>query len=211
MAYKRLKVPENFDPLAISIPDAPLEVLKRPKRRPQRARNSNMNGTLASICAMLRGGKSTLLNLVRITAENGNSDAANFLARYDAQSEKAKLRISIEDLTVECGFHWSKLVGWAFEAAASTGQHLAAMKASLALPEVVDASIKFAMKKDGHRDRDFLYQHTGFTPSPSGASISIVNSASAAAQAKNVTETAFVPFERDVIDAEAEAIEVRES
>ncbi len=213
---RRLPVtPADFDPLMVGKPLPRREIVKRerpteaievkPKRKVGSGRRSaNMNGTLASVCAMLRGGKATLLNLIRITASSGNTDAANFLAHYDALQEKAKLRISFEDLCTECGFPWPRLVGWAFEAAASTGQHLAAMKASLALPEVVDASIKFAMKKDGHRDRDFLYQHTGFTPTPTGASISIVNQASANAQAKNGNETSFVPFEQDVIDVDSE-------
>jgi len=148
---------------------------------------------------MLRGGRKTFLNLVRSTAQT-DLDAARFISKYDALNSFSKQNVSLEDLCTEADIKWPQLVGWAFQAAATTGQHLAAMKAALALPDVVDKSIKFAKQKDGHRDRDFLYQHTGFTPVADGTKISIVNQVAANAQAKNEGGAAFVPFEQDVID-----------
>lgn len=164
-----------------------------------------MDGSFPSVCALLGAGASgakTLLNLVRATAPT-SPDAASFLALLDAKTQHLRNALSpqvLEDLCTEFSVPWPKLVGWAFEAAAATGQHLAAMKAALALPEVVDKTIKFAKRKDGYRDRDFLFRSTGFVPTPGG--IAIINQIAANAQARNIDAggEAFVPFERDVID-----------
>src|SRR5262249_37802197 len=79
-----------------------------------------------------------------------------------------------------------------------------AMKAALALPDVVDKTIKFAKQKGGKADREHLYRATGFLPTPSGG-ISIINQVAANAQARNAgmgdgSGGMFVPFEKDVID-----------
>lgn len=165
-------------------------------------RNAGMDGTLKSIINMLRGGQLALIGLVR-TAAQTNTEAATFISKYDNLTHRVKnsSATKLEDICTEMEIGWPRMVSWAMEAAMTTGQHLAAMKAALALPEVVEKSIKFAKQKDGYRDRDFLYRHSGFVPTPAGSSISIVNQIAANAQAKNEGGAAFVPFEQDVIDA----------
>lgn len=192
-----------FDPMNIVPLGDPKPLAARPqasitKRDKRSAGRGKLNGTLTSICQMLRGGQTTLLHLVRITAAT-ELKAAELIAAYDALTSTAKAHVNLEDLCTQCEIQWPKLVGWAFEAAATTGQHLAAMKAALALPEVVDRSIKEALTKKGYRDREFLYSHSRFIPVPGGSTISVVNQVAANARASNDTK-AFVPFESDVMD-----------
>lgn len=205
----------TFDPIHIVAPDSPAPKRRgrKPpdptaiaKRRPHVGNPKELDGSLASVCSLLGNrsqGIATLINLVRACGRT-NPDAATFATLYDNKSaylRKLTTPAMLEDLCTEAGIPWPRLVGWAFEAAASTGQHLAAMKAALALPSVVDKTIKFAKQKDGYRDRDFLYRSTGFLPSPSGG-ISIINNLAANAQARNIAVDGemFTPFERDIVE-----------
>jgi hypothetical protein len=143
-----------------------------------------------------------LVNLIRACA-SVNKEAASFVDLYDSKTSHFRSALTpsaLEDLATEADLPWPRLVAWAYESAISTGQHLASMKAALALPSVVDQTIKFAKRRDGHRDRDFLYRSTGFIPTPGG--VSIVNQVAASAQARNISlgEDMFTPFERDIAE-----------
>lgn len=162
---------------------------------------AQINPTLELVCKSLPGGRRGLLELLR-TASATQPDAARFLDKWFSFRGKPNVsRVSWDDICVECGFEWTKLVTMALEAALTTNHHLAAMKAAVALPEVVDKMVKFAKRKDGVKDREMLFRHSNFLPVPAGTTVSIVNQVAARAQASNSPET-LVPFEKDVIDAE---------
>jgi len=184
--------------------DTPAPLTRASKSKPDR--RQVFRGTLQSFANNLRGGVSTLVDLVRVAAET-NLDAATFIARWDSHKDKIKrnnVGQVVEDTCRELQMDWTRLVGFAAEAAAKTGQHLAAINAALALPEVVERSIKFAKERKGVADRKFLFEHSRFVPIPAGSQVSIINQVAANAMSNNESSGAFVPFEADILEATPE-------
>ena len=203
----------TFDPISMTStstrrrraaprPPAAASLARTPPRAPKLS-GAPIRGSIQSFARYLPGGMTTLISLVRMASET-DPEAATFISKWDSQPVVARRNRTgqlIEGLCEELGMNWTRLLGWAAESAARTGQHFAAIKAALSLPEVVEKSIKFAKERKGIADRRMLFEHSRFIPVPAGAQVSILNQVAANAQSKNDSAGAFVPFESDIIEA----------
>lgn len=159
-------------------------------------------GSLTLATRYMKGGKKSVIGYIQLAAAEGDKDALTWIHVWNDLGEYERRTITLDDICAASGIKPSvilkAIVGVAFEANCDVANLVAASTH----PDVVAASAKHALKKDGIEDRKLLLQHHGFVPTPKGTTINVGVSASANAQAASaVSADQSVPD--FLVDAEA--------
>lgn len=110
-----------------------------------------------------------------------NESYRNLLQAHGMASPTDRRALWPEDYLAHCEIEPAVFLGDLTRVAHQVGGARAATLASIALPKVVQASVKAARSvKSGAKDREMLFKITGALPTPKGASI-IVNTHGASA------------------------------
>jgi hypothetical protein len=141
-------------------------------------------GTLGYALHKIPGGRKTFIEYARIAAEE-NEDVACFMEVWDALSLHEQIRIPLDQVCIEsCSITPGELLGAVTAAAFDWGANISNLLAATYLPEVIDASAKYAKRKDGIKDRIAMMQHSGFVPMPrNSVNVNLKNYIAAKAEA----------------------------
>jgi len=156
------------------------------------------DGTINSICAMLPGGRQTLMKLARVTAER-DLDIARLITKWDELPETTQRRCKLELLCQDVGIEWPQLVAAATEAAIKGNNMVSPMLAAIEQPAIIAKMAKFAQRPKHVKDREMILQHTGFLPRPAGATVQILQNIATVEAAEG---SVLVPFEKSIIDSD---------
>jgi hypothetical protein len=142
-------------------------------------------GTLGYALHKIPGGRKTFIEYARLAADS-NEQVSCFVSCWDSLSQREQVSIPLDQVCIESGaITPSELLGEVVKSAFQFGQDVSSLMAATCLPDVVDASIKFAKRESGIKDRIALMQHANFVPIPQKSGIpSIINKVYAVAQAK---------------------------
>lgn len=156
-------------------------------------------GSLTLATRHMKRGRGGVLGYIQLAASEGNVEAKTWMLCWSELSPYEQRTITLDDICAACGVSAVKLlkaiVGVAYEA----NIDVANLVAAATHPEVVAASAKHAMKKDGIEDRKLLFQHHNFIPVPKGTTINVHASASAQAASSASNDQSVPDF---LVDAE---------
>ena len=138
----------------------------------------------------LNGGRDHFIELVQFAALEGSEDARVFLEVLGSLLPSERTRANYDEVCCAAGIRPSKLVGAVTSAAMEHGADVGNMVYAASHPKVVAAGIAAALKTDGTRDREMLFQHQGFIPIPKSTTISVHASANAQAAAASQSQAA---------------------
>jgi hypothetical protein len=160
-------------------------------------------GGLAYAARYLPGGKNGLMELARGC---GDDKVQSVVKAWDTLTSGGRRRTKLEDLCVKECLSPGEMLARVAQDAHDTGLDVSKLIRGVAHPRVLQASIKQALKAEGHRDREMLFKSSGFLPTPTGPTFN--NNVSAKAQAAAVTEPVkgLPSFEQDIMTS---AITVR--
>lgn len=131
----------------------------------------------------LNGGRDHFIELVQLAALEDDPDAIKFLSVLATLSPYERKMCNFDEVCVAAGVRPSKLVGAVTSCAMEHGADVGNLVYAASHPKVVAAGIAAALKPEGQRDREMLFQHAGFIPIPKSTTVNVNASASAAAQA----------------------------
>lgn len=125
-----------------------------------------------------------------------------FVHKYDSLSVTDRRRMTLDDICeaveVNPGDVLKAVVGIAYE----VNTDVSNLVASVMHPKVVKASVKYALKEGGHRDREMLHTHANFIPQK-GTQINLSANANAAAATQTTVQgdsSGLPSFEESAID-----------
>jgi hypothetical protein len=158
-------------------------------------------GSLTYAISLIPGGKATFIEYARLSPDPKIKEAVH---RWDTLSLNQKKRMTVDMLCAAVEIPpvdmLKEVTGIAYQYNIDLSNFIAAVHQ----PQVVDRTIKSALRKDGVDDRRMMHQHSGFIPSPRGPQVTISNnvSAQAAAAAKNTVQgddSGLPDFELDAV------------
>lgn len=166
---------------------------------------ANGHAPVALLVRHLKGGKARFMEFAAYVPQ---IEPALAPVVEDYNSLKASLQkvVSIDALCRLHGVDPVHFIGVVAEAAIKFRDNASVTLIAISIPEVVERSIKEAMKPGGDKDRKMLFQHAGIIPVPAGQTINVGASASANAGAKaEVVEPerrGLPSFERTMIETD---------
>jgi len=131
---------------------------------------------IALLTSQLRGGKATFMEFARL-AVHIEPALACIVESYDSLNPVLRRAVSIDELCVKHGFDPYRCVTVAGEAAMKFRNNSAILMIALSMPEVINRTIKQALKPEGTAERKFLLQHASIIPTPHGPTINVSSQA----------------------------------
>jgi hypothetical protein len=158
---------------AKQLPPPPIHVAKGKQRKLGLASRSPLSVAFRHIKPDWR----RYIQYVDLAARKGDIAMARFRDCYESLDRFDKVNVWPEQLCVMANITPGELVGtvcrhiWESKAAESS------MVSSIAHPELLLDTIKFARSEENYRDRELFFRLTGSLPDRKGASINIFNAA----------------------------------
>jgi hypothetical protein len=133
-------------------------------------------------------------------------ELACLIEDWDKLTPAGKVSTRIEDICRARqidAMHFFSVVN---EAAMKFRDNASLMIASINMPGLVQKSVEYGMEREGFKDRQAIFQHSGFVPTPQGTRINILNqnSAKAAAQAEATVDRGLPSFEASITELDEE-------
>lgn len=164
--------------------------------------------SLSIATRFLNGGRDHFIELVQMAGLEGHEDAVKFLSVLAALLPGERLRANYDEVCAAAGVRPSRLVGAVTAIAMEYGADVGNLVYAASHPKVVAAGVAAALKPEGTKDREMLFQHQGFIPVPRSAQITVNASANAQAQAAAASQSTGVPSFADDIRAVGDASRV---
>lgn len=149
---------------------------------------------LSVMTRYIDGGRARFIEFVQLAMLNGNEPCSRWLLVFADLTPAERAQVSYDDVCEASGTRPAEIVGAITSAAVQFGMDVGNFVAAATHPQVVNAAVKYAKRSGGGRDREMLFQHSGFIPVPKNAIPStVVNvnaSATASAQAAAQAQSA---------------------
>lgn len=140
----------------------------------------------------VRQGRQTFLDYIQRAFRNGDPDAKAWWSIYADLSPAQQGRVDFDDICEAAGVAPDRIMSVVVSQAMRLGTDVGDLVAATMHPRLVDRTVKSAMRIGGdyaavaQKDREFLFQHQRFIPTPRGTTVTVHASAQAAAAAANV-------------------------
>lgn len=153
--------------------------------------------TLELAASKIEGGKRAFVEYVRMAVDS-TPELKPFMELWDSQTEYARARCTLDEMANLASVKPGALVAAAASSAYQFNADISDLMAMSALPDVVRSGIKVATGDSelSYKDREMLYKHARFIPTPAGSVINISNSNQAAANAN--AQAGVMPFSDSV-------------
>lgn len=165
--------PFENDPKTPSLPPPPLNVAERKGPKLARANRSPLSVAFRHITPDWR----RYIQFVDLAARKGDVAMARFRDCYEALAPLDKARCWPEQLCDLAQVSPGELVGAVCRAIWESKAAESSMVSSIAHPELLMDTIRFAKKEENYRDRELYFRMMGSLPDRKGASINIYNQA----------------------------------
>jgi hypothetical protein len=116
------------------------------------------------------GKRTSVIESMRFSQE---PSVVGFLKVYDQTPVCDRKQISFEAVALKAGCNFNELLGAIILSFRSVQAQRSAIIAMEHHPNVVEATVGYAMTEDGFKDRRMLHEAVGFVPTPKGASINV--------------------------------------
>lgn len=126
------------------------------------------NYTICNYIQSIRGSKKGFIDYARLCDDD---EIKKVVDLWDSLTANEKICLQINDLCVAASVSWPYLVGRVNQVMWECGKEETHARMAQYHPLVVEKTIKYAMAKDGYRDREMLHRAAGFLPIPKGATI----------------------------------------
>lgn len=162
-------------------------------------------GPIAQLTAQLAGGKKFFMECAKLAVQIEPRLACVSESYERLNRPSLRAAVPLDELCAMHGIDPRHYIGVVGEAALRYENNSAILLIALSMPEVVNRSIKEALKPEGVADRKMLFQHAGIIPVPAGQTINVKATANAAAKAETITETrkALPSFEQSMMESDA--------
>jgi hypothetical protein len=151
---------------------------------------------LSSAVLELDGGRDRFIEFVQYAAQNREPVAQHFYAVYSRLSVDERRTVSFDDVCVVAKIRPVELLAVVTIYAREFNHQMGSMIAAFAHPDIVRQAARSAMRIGGgaaataQRDREMLFQHSGFTPIPKSTVVTVNASATAGAAAQSSPQAA---------------------
>jgi hypothetical protein len=122
---------------------------------------------------VLNDAREGVAGVIRAMRMSGDPMIVAFLKQYDGVSEVDRKRLPIEAYAIAAKLDLTRLLGAIMLALREQSANKVKMIALTAHPHVTRASVKYALKENGVRDRQMVHQALGFLAPPQGQTINV--------------------------------------
>ncbi len=119
---------------------------------------------------VLKGGVDQAIEALRTSEE---PDAAKFLAFYDSLTEREKIDLKIEEVSVAADVPTRKLYGMISASLLEFEEDSRNLLIGLGMSKIVTKSMQMALRNDGVKDRENLLKAVGVIPLPKGVQVAV--------------------------------------
>lgn len=176
---KSLRPPAvEVEPYENPLPPPPLNVIDKPKAPRLRL---SQRSPLSVAFRHIPGGWRRYIEYVDLAARKGDEAMQRFRTSYEALTSRDKASVWPEQICDLANVPPGDLVGAVCKQIWETKAAESSMVSSIAHPEILMATIKWAKKEAGGRDRELYFRMMGSLPDRKGASINIFNQAAGGA------------------------------
>jgi len=162
-------------------------------------------GPIDAVCRFLKGGKQTFIAMAKL-APQIEPMLASVVDEIVNMNPVLRKRVDLDQICRQKDIDPMHFLSVVSEAAMKYRDSAQIIIAALNMPSVVQASVKTALTRDGVKDRELLFKHSGFVPTPAGQKISILNQNAMKAEVNRDVEGGVRSFERTMTELD-EAVE----
>lgn len=188
-------------PLAKNRRDRHVPALLKQKLSERAVTPIDYDQSLSMAMRLLPGGREAFIRIVQLAAEGGDDDAKKFRSIWFDLSAWDQAHANVDLVCLAAGIDRGTLVGTMARTAFNFGCDVGNLIASVAHPTIIEGTVRSAKRLNsaiGQRDRMALLAHSGFLPTPKGATINVVASANAAAAASAAASPSMPSFLEDI-------------
>ena len=189
----------EVEPYENPLPPPPLNVIEKPKgHRPGLSQRSPLSVAFRHI----PGGWRRYIEYVDLAARRGDEAMARFCASYGSLTSRDKASVWPEQVCDLASVSPGDLVAAVCKQIWETKAAESSMISSIAHPEILMSTIKWAKKECNGRDRELYFRLAGSLPDRKGTSINIFNQAAGvAAQPPELAQPAKMrSFDDEIIE-----------